>query len=386
MLQGNSSPIPAAPPASVPERNLKAGLVPAPSPLAITGATASVAPPEHPEPVVPIIGFWQQRWVQNIVPLATSLALHGAIIILGLLTVTAYKVIIKAPHEEQIIIPDSTLAEQGPPGGVPNVGLSSDPFKQAMQDKSPDGGTPAGFAEKKGPDVSLASAGGAADADAIIGMGPGGGFKGSGKVGGAGGSGESTGALGMFGTPGGGAIGPRGPVFGHGGNAKTIIFISDGTGSMMEKLDVLKHEISKAVDGLKPIQSFNVAFFQDQGFNSLEKAMVPATPNNKRKVAAYLDDVSAKGTTNPLPVIEFALKQKPNLIYFLTDAADFPDNRAVVATFKKFNADQKTKVNTILFVSSEDEKAKNRESEELMKQISQENGGVFRWVIMNDLQ
>ena len=260
-----SVPPPPKVPKPVPAESKDAPPAPgAPVPAAAAGPAPADAPaPAEPESNQPVITFWQQPWVQNVLPLATSISLHGAIIILGLLTVTAYKVIIKAPHEEQVIIPDSTLAEQGPPGGVPNVGLANDPFKQAMQDKSPDGGTPAGFAEKKGPDVSLASAsGGATDADAVIGMGPGGGFKGSGKSGSAGGStGESTGALGMFGTPGGGAIGPRGPVFGHGGNAKTIVFISDGTGSMMEKLDVLKHEISKAVDGLKPIQSFNVDLF-----------------------------------------------------------------------------------------------------------------------------
>ena len=35
------------------------------------------------------------------------------------------------------------------PGGVPNVGTGGDPFKQAMQNTTPEGGTPEGWASKK---------------------------------------------------------------------------------------------------------------------------------------------------------------------------------------------------------------------------------------------
>src|SRR5437868_949864 len=64
--------------------------------------------------------FWQQPWVQNVLPFLTSLALHAAIIIIGLLVFGVYKAVTAAPHEEQVIIPESSLATEGPPGGVPN--------------------------------------------------------------------------------------------------------------------------------------------------------------------------------------------------------------------------------------------------------------------------
>jgi hypothetical protein len=74
------------------------------------------------------------------------------------------------------------------------------------------------------------------------------------------GEGDGTGALAAFGTPGGGGIGPQGPVFGNGGSARTIVFVCDCTGSMINKIAQLKVELSRAVQNLKPIQSFDIVF------------------------------------------------------------------------------------------------------------------------------
>ena len=82
----------------------------------------------------------------------------------------------------------------------------------------------------------------------------------------------------MFGTPGGGGIGPKGPVFGNGGNAREIVFLCDATGSMLNKMATLKDELNKAVVGLRPIQSFDIIFYQDVKVEQFQKTMVPATP------------------------------------------------------------------------------------------------------------
>ena len=50
----------------------------------------------------------------------------------------------------------------------------------------------------------------------------------------------------MYGVPGGGGIGPKGPVFGHGGNARRIAFVCDASGSMINKMPVLKEQLTKA--------------------------------------------------------------------------------------------------------------------------------------------
>src|SRR5437868_5194390 len=74
------------------------------------------------------IGFWQQGWVQNVLPLMTSLLLHAGLILLALLT---YKAVVKVAQviREQIIVPTSDVVTDGEVGGVPNPGLGDDPSK-----------------------------------------------------------------------------------------------------------------------------------------------------------------------------------------------------------------------------------------------------------------
>ncbi len=351
---------------------------PLPAGVAAGAAGAAAMPPE--QEVVPM-GFFQLPWVQNILPFVTSLTLHATIIIIGFLTLKAIQ-IMKAPAtEEQTIIPDSNMVENSPPGGVPNVGLGGDPFKQAMQDKDPNAGTPEGFAEKKGPSVALEASGAAGESsDQVIGPGASGRIgNGSGKNGGGGADGS--GAMAMFGAPGGGGIGPKGPVFGHGGNARQITFVCDASGSMINKMASLKNELGKAVQGLRPIQSFGIIFFQDEKFSSLDSQLINATPENKRKAQKYLEDITTTGTTNPIPGIQLAFKQHPQLIYLLTDG-DFPDNDAVLKTIRDLNKDKKVKINTIAFVSDADT---DTAFLELLKTVAKENGGVFKHVSESEL-
>jgi hypothetical protein len=117
----------------------------------------------------------------------------------------------------------------------------------------------------------------------------------------------------------------------------------------------------------------------------LGETLIPANSENKRKAESWLGDIVTAGTTDPVPALTFGLQMKPQLLYFLTDAADFPDVAAVQNVFRKVNADHKTKVNTILFVESAAEKEANKESEPLMDGISKENGGKFRWVTLDKL-
>ena len=354
---------------------------------------AQVVQVEEEQPLHPQLGFWQQPWVQNILPFVTSLSVHAAVIILGLLIWGAVKIVNAQPRQEQTIIPDSNMVENGPPGGVPNVGLGGDPLRQAKQDTDPTAGSPEGWADKKGPSVDIsAQGGGSGDSnDAVIGVGPGGGFGkgsglGSGSGDGRGGGAGNGGPMAMFGTPGGGGIGPKGPVFGAGGNAREIVYLCDGTGSMINKFATLKAELNKSVVSLRPIQSFDIIFYQDTKVESFSKSLVMATPEAKRKAGTYLDGVTTQGVTDPLPGLEFALKLHPQLMYFLTDAADFPDTNAVVNLIRKYNPDHKIKINTILFVEDKNDHNKNIDSEGFMKQIAKENGGNFRWVEIDSIQ
>lgn len=167
---------------------------------------------------------------------------------------------------------------------------------------------------------------------------------------------------------------------------RTVVFLCDCTGSMINKIAQLKIELRRAVEGLRPEQSFNIVFFQDEKVLKVAKSLVPANAENKRLAQAWLGDIVTAGTTDPIPSLTFALKLRPETLYFLTDAADFPNMPALKNVLKTYNADHHTKVNTILFVESQAEQEANRESEPLMRSISGDSGGVFKWVRMDQLK
>jgi von Willebrand factor type A domain len=354
----------------------------------------AVAIPAGPAMELPPLSFWQQPWVQNVLPLVTSLALHAAVVIVGILAwKTADLLANTKPLEEQIIVASSDLVEDAVAGGVQHVGLGADPTRPPAQDEYAESGD--GWAPKPGDKNNLPAlmGGGSEDStDSYINQSPfGGGFgKGSGIGSGAGsgrgsGTGDGTGPLAPFGTPGGGGIGIKTKFMGSGGNARTVVFVCDASGSMINTFSSLKAELVKAVSRLKSIQGFNIIFFQDEKAAALDSGLLFATPENKRKAFQWLDTITTTGTTNPIPGVEMAFRNKPQLIYMLTDA-DFPDNNAVKAAVQRMNPGKQTRINTIIFVPGDDDDEASASFKELMKDIAKDNGGVFAHVKENELR
>ncbi len=332
-----------------------------------------------PEGVYQPVDFWRQPWVQNVLPLATSLALHLALIVIGYAT---YKAVEKVATvvKEQIIIPESTLAETGPPGGIPHPGLGGDPTRDAAQDLIKET-QDSGWSAKASDQLNQAVLGGSAPdaeassitvgANAITGKGEG--------IGGAGGQG---GQLAPFGVPGGGnGAGPKSSFVGVGGNARKVLYFCDASGSMLPVFDELKNELKKSIDGLKAIQAFNVVFYSDSEFTSLSKeGLVMATPENKRKAYEFIDGAVSSGLTQPVPAIKFSLAQKPELMYLLTDGFDnISSFDEVINAFRTGNPEHKIKVNCIFLQSSDDPKLVD-----VLKQISRENGGLVKIISKSD--
>jgi hypothetical protein len=349
---------------------------------------------ELPAEDVVQLSFWQQPWVQNVLPFLTSLAFHAALVVVGLTLYGFHKAIVAAaPVQEQIVIPEAAMAADVP-GGVENPGIGGDPTRPAAQDKYEENTHPDGWAPEPGESpIAEAMGGGDGDAtDALIGQGPGGGFGrgggfGSGEGDGpGGGTGTGRGRLAPFGAPGGGIPGPRGRVFGNGGSARTIAFTCDSSGSMIDKFSSLKSELQKAIEGLRPIQQFSIVFFADEKAHAFENgSLVNANPENKRKAYKWLEDLTTSGTSNPLPGLEIAFKAKPELMYILTDG-DFPNNNEVLTRVAALNGknNNRTRVNTIAFVSSSDDDT-SESFIKFLQTLAEQNGGKFKHVAQDQL-
>jgi len=333
--------------------------------------------------------IFQKPWVQEVLPFATSFAFHASIILVALLIAKPIKQVVEVVRE-QIIIPEATLAENGPPGGLQHPGLGGDPTRDAAQDLEKNVSRDAeGWSSKASLELNKAAMGGGAgetESTPLIAVGKNiasGAGKGNGS--GAGndiGGGNGDGGLARWGVPGGGGgAGPKSSFVGVGGNARKIVYLCDESGTMLSVFSNLKFELTKSIEALRPPQSFGVVFFRDDKVEALDdKSLLLANPENKRKAFGYVNDRYPAGLTNPIPAINLALSLKPELMYVLTDGFDNVSNfDDVINAFRKGNPDKKIHVNCILLQENDDPKL-----EQVLAQIAKENGGLLKKIAKKD--
>ena len=339
---------------------------------------------EHP------VSILQKRWAQATISLGTSLALHVVVIVLGLLTYKAAVQFVQK-EEEQIIVPSSDLALDGTPGGSLHPGLGDDPNRDSGQDAVRD--VPAdhtGWADRPGDSLADVLEGGGSGNDSAataIAMGLTG--RGIGSLSG-GGSGDTTGIGGTgqiapWGPPGGGnGLGPKTNFLGSGGNALSVTYICDASGSMDTKFDLLKRKLEESIDRLQPIQQFNVIFFNDDKTFPLSSTfLLQAQAANKSRAYRFIDDMYVHAGSDPLNAITAAFSQRPQLIYFLTDG-EFPNDDAIIKKIATLNSRGTTKINTILLMGKRSEETGMTTFVKVMKRIAADNGGIFSSLSVED--
>jgi hypothetical protein len=321
-------------------------------------------------------GFFNQPWVQNVLPLATSLMLHIGLITLGILGYQVAKQIAN-PNKDQVIIPESKSIEKNAiPGGIPHPGLNNDPTRDAAQDVIKNSEN-TGFTNTV--NNNLAAAGGQGDDNPNFEGASSSNGKGNSTFAGGGGGGTAP-----WGVPGGGGGGllPKSNFFGTGGNATKIVYLCDKSGSMLSVFGNLKQQLKESINELDVAsgQQFNIIFFSDEGADALFKdGMQIASADNKKKAMDYIDNEVAAGGTLPLPAIHMAVEEKPELLYVLTDGFDqIPSFDDVTNAFKAANA--KMHINCIFLQSDEDPKL-----EQFLKAIADQGHGTFKKILKSDM-
>ena len=140
--------------------------------------------------------------------------------------------------------------------------------------------------------------------------------------------------------------------------------------------------MDKAILTLRANQSFDIIFFGDNRAIGLSPSLIMATPQNKVRATNFLEGVTPRGSTDPLPALELAFQQRPQLIFLLTDG-DFPDNDAVLKRIRDLNRQKTVKVNTIAFIGESDH---DTAFISLLEQIAAENGGIYKHVVQDELR
>jgi hypothetical protein len=312
--------------------------------------------------------FWNRPWVQNVLPLATSLMLHAGIIVLGIALYQAVKTMAD-PNRDQVVIPQMKGIEKPQFGTLDSTPLSIRNPRPAGVD-APD--IPMG-----GPSTA---ARGMMDPDLFAGP-ESAGRSGPGTVF------DRDTSSGPFRMPGGAGDG-SGPGVrftpqSH-ANGRTVVFLCDASGSMLSVFGRLKQELKQSINDLdlSQAQEFNVVFFSDANYTALFKDGTHlATPENKKIAMNFIGDAICAGGTLPIPAINFAMSEKPELIFVLTDGFDQIANLDdVEKAFKTGNWLGKTHINCIFLQSDEDPKL-----EQVLKRISIDGHGNFVKILKLDL-
>jgi hypothetical protein len=147
---------------------------------------------------------------------------------------------------------------------------------------------------------------------------------GSGDGGGGGEGGGSGGGTGR-------GIGPGAEFFGARETGRSFAYVIDCSGSMglRNALDVAKRELLASLDRLPPDALVSVTFYHLQAHKLTDPqgrpGMMAATSVNKSRIRSQLATVVPYGGTDHMLAIRTGLIDKPEVIFFLTDADSMSD-------------------------------------------------------------
>ncbi len=140
-----------------------------------------------------------------------------------------------------------------------------------------------------------------------------------------GGAGGGSSGAGRGGGPVGGGQPEAGSFFGRPGQGQTVCFICDNSNSYRDGgFHAVLDEVARAVDSLRPDQSFFVVFFSDAAYPMFHPervdALQPASPDNKQRLRAWLASVEMCGGGQGIDeAVRLAGKVSADVVYFLSD-------------------------------------------------------------------
>lgn len=191
---------------------------------------------------------------------------------------------------------------------------------------------------------------------------------------GSGGSGEGAGGGdGLDDGSGGGA-----KFFGVEARGNRFLYICDVSGSMEgERLGALKSALRESIDGLIERARFSVVLFSSEAMALSGNRWMEASDERKKALAKELGLIHGFGGTNPLPAfdIAFAMKPRPDAIYFMTDGV-FGDevNSVIESRIMRLNnsGERRVPIHCITFIE--------RGAEPIMRKIARQSGGTYTHV------
>jgi hypothetical protein len=182
--------------------------------------------------------------------------------------------------------------------------------------------------------------------------------------------------------------GPTGPkaklsLFGSGeAQGRSFVFLIDRSQSMGHRglgaIAAAAKELAASIDRLGPEQKFQVIAYNQKAESLGGRELLPATPENKRRLIEFVSSTVAVGATEHEMGLFAALRHKPDVIFLLTDAGD-PGLKPGQLRAIHESAAGRTAIHCLHFGAGPLSADNN-----FMEQLAADNGGSYVYIDMRE--
>jgi hypothetical protein len=203
--------------------------------------------------------------------------------------------------------------------------------------------------------------------------------------------GELTPGAGSFALPGKGLPAGKGTgkqartaVFGVQGEGSRFIYVFDRSGSMEgAPLEAAKTQLIASLESLDKVHQFQIIFYnQRPNVMQLDPGQPPgmefANDAGKKRAESFIGSILADGGTKHMEALELALRLKPDVIFFLTDADDPVLTASDLSRIRRLN--NGTSINAIEFGTGPASSELN-----FLKRLAEQNHGNYGYVDISKL-
>lgn len=189
--------------------------------------------------------------------------------------------------------------------------------------------------------------------------------------------------------PSGGARGTNAnSFFGIRDNAARFVYVLDSSGSMHNHnaIRVAKAELLASLQSLEPDQLFQIIFYNESRHSMDERPAIqrrlrgrdssglyPATSINLSMARQFIRSVQPELGTRHLPALKAALRMKPEVVYFLTDAKEPRMNASELNEITTLN-NGRARIHCIEFGKNE-----RLAGETFLAKLARMNDGTYRY-------
>ncbi len=163
-----------------------------------------------------------------------------------------------------------------------------------------------------------------------------------------------------------------------------VVFVIDASGSMTvhNSMQVAKSALVSSLQALEANQQFLIIFYDEKpsvlNLREIHKPQLyAATEIHKTLARQKIAGIHPGTGTQHVPALEMALRLRPDVIFFLTDAQEPPIHPAELEQLKLMNG-QKTRIHSIEFGVGQ-EVSETVAPNNFLRKLSRQNGGTYRY-------